>query len=92
MCCSYIQLKLKPFLFAAHLFTMENMDVEQLHYGESDSSKRFRIKMHKYDAHHQVLLETVYAREAVRHAVWLRQRNEQRDLKRATGPQQKHDH
>ena len=87
MCCSYIQLKLKPFLFPAHLFTME-----QLHYGESDSSKRFRIKMHKDDAHHQVLVEATYAREAVRHAVWLRQRNEQRDLKRATGPQQKHDH
>ena len=85
-------MKLKPFLFPAHLFTMENMDVERLHFGESDSSMRFRDKMHKYDAHHQVLLEAAYAREAVRHAVWLRQRNEQRDLKRATGPQQKHDH
>ena len=92
MCCSYIQLKLKPFLFLAHLFKMENMDVEQLHYGESDSSQRCRIKMHKYSAYHQVLVEATYAREAVRHAEWLRLRNEQRDLKRATGPQQKHDH
>ena len=86
MCCSYIQLKLEPLLFPTHLFTME-----QIHY-ESDSSKRFRIKMHQYAARYQVLVEATFAREAVRHTEWLRLRNEQRDLIRATGSQQKRGH
>ena len=48
--------------------------------------------MHQYAARHQVLVEATYAREAVRHAEWLRLRNEQRDLIRATGSQQKRDY
>ena len=92
MCCSSIQLKLKPFLFPDHLFTMDS-NLEQLHSGESQSSIRFRSKMHAYDAHHQKLVEATYVREEARYAEWLRQRNEQRDLIRAVqGPRQNRDH
>ena len=83
MWCSYIQLKLKPFLFPAHLITME-----QLHC-EPDSSKRFHIKMHEYAAHHQVLVDGTYSREAVRHEEWLRLRNEQWDLIRLRSQQKR---
>jgi hypothetical protein len=73
-------------------FKMDS-NLEQRHSGESQSSKRFRSKMHAYDAHHQKLVEATYVREEARYAEWLKQRNKQRDLLRAVqGPPQNRDH
>ena len=59
---------------------------------ESEASLRFRAKMHAYDAHHKQLQEGCYARAEIVHRKWLRERNEQRDLRRAVGRAEIQDH
>ena len=59
-------------------------ETEQHRSGESQSSIRFRTKMHAYDAHHQKLVEATYVRGEARCAEELKQRNKQRDLKKVS--------
>ena len=59
-------------------------ETEQHRSGESQSSIRFRTKMHAYDAHHQKLVEAGYVRNQARCAEELKQRNKQRDLKKVS--------
>ena len=59
---------------------------------QSEASLRFRAKMHAYDAHHKKLQEGCYARAETVHRKWLRERNEQRDLRRAVGRAEIQDH
>ena len=62
----------QAFLFPAHLFTMERLHCE------SDSSKRFRMKMHEYAAHHQALVEESYAKYRIKNDEYQRQRRQEK--------------
>ena len=51
--------------------------MERLHC-ESDSSKRFRMKMHEHAAKHQALVEESYARYKIKNNEYQRQRRQEK--------------
>ena len=72
MWCSYIQLKLEPILLSFLNLTMERL------LNESDSSMRFRMKMHEYASKHQALVEETYARYKINNDEYQRQRRHEK--------------